>query len=154
MNYASQDSSEGTVMQLARPRRRRWVSLLLALVILICGIAIGAAGTIHVLHRHLQYAIHHPEGVPAHLASRLRSNLDLSAEQTSRVEGIVRVRQEQIQQIRLRFQPEFEAQLDGIEKDIAGVLTARQAAQWHDWVAEKRRLWLPPLPKTTAPSQP
>ena len=68
-------------------------------------------------------------------------------------EDILQARQAAIQKIRLRFRPEFETELDGIRQDISGILNPQQAAKWQAWLDEKRRIWLPALPKAaTQPS--
>ena len=147
-------SSDDSASVLAPARRCRWGSFLLALVILLCGVAIGAGATVLLMIKHVQQVIHHPEIFPAHLASRLQSKLDLSDQQTAQVEGILRSRQAAIQKIRVRFQPEFKADLDGLEKDIAGVLNPEQAEEWRKWVQEKRRTGLPEMTKAGPAPQP
>lgn len=83
----------------------------------------------------------------------MQRRLDLSDEQAEQVERIIRLRQVEIRKIRAEFQPKFEEQLDRISDEVAGVLTSGQATEWRQLLAEKRRLWLPPLPASaSAPS--
>jgi hypothetical protein len=150
MNSSHENAPENRSENLSPPRQRRWRSILhsclLSMVLLVCGAGIGAGLTLVIVVRHAKYAIHHPEIFPSHAAARLRHLLDLSDQQTAQVESILRERQKAIQKIHQRVRPEFEAQLAGIEKDIAAVLKPDQAKEWRAWMEEKRRTWLPPAP--------
>jgi hypothetical protein len=107
---------------------------------------IGSGVTALVIVRGVQHRLHHPEEFPAHAAARLRRALQLSDSQSSAVETILRKRQAAIQDIRRGFQPKLEAEIDGLQKDIAAVLNPDQAAKWSTWLDEKRRTWLPAVP--------
>ena len=135
--------------QLAPPRVCRWRSrlhsILLAIVLLVCGAGIGAGLTLLFMVKHVQYVIHHPDVFATHATSRLRSKLDLSDEQTAKVESIFRARQEAIMKIHRQNRPLVDAELDGVEKDVAAVLNAKQAEEWRAWFEDKRRTWLPAL---------
>ncbi|MBI4579270.1 MAG: hypothetical protein HY718_06180 [Planctomycetes bacterium] len=129
-----------------RPRRRVLRTVLLSVVLLISGAAIGAGVTMLVLVRGVQFGIRHPELFPARATHRLRSFLDLTDEQARRVEAILTERQQQIQVIRREAQPRLEAQIEQIRDEIAAVLTPQQSGKWTRWLDDRRRVWLPPLP--------
>jgi hypothetical protein len=127
-------------------------SLVLAIVLLLCGGGIGVGLTLLVVVKHVQYAIHHPEGLPHHVTGRLRSLLDLSDQQAGQVEDILRTRMTALQEIHRRNRPYVRAELDGLENDVAAVLDVKQAEHWRDWFKEKRHNWLPAV--EPAASQP
>ena len=129
-----------------RPRRRRWVSVLLGLILFLSGGLIGSGLTARAIIRGAQHRLHHPEEFPARATARLRRSLDLSDAQAAAVESVLRTRQAAIQEIRRDFQPKIEAEIDKLGTDVAGVLTPDQAARWKAALDEKRRVWIPPVP--------
>ena len=136
-------SSTNTAM---RPRRRRWVSILLSLGLLISGMVIGSGATLIVVHRVVQHRMRHPEELPGRAVARLRRPLNLSDEQATQIRSIVRQRLTKLQSMRHQWQPQLEAELDGLEKDVAAVLKPDQVEKWYRIAHERRRQWLPPLP--------
>ncbi len=131
----------------ARPRRRRWLSLMLAIVIFTSGFVAGGGITLVTLRNTLLYWVHHPEEFPPRAAARLRSKLDLTGEQTRRVEAILRRRQAVLQTIRREVQPRVIAELDLVEQEIAEVLTPEQRERWHARFTELRETWTPAIPQ-------
>jgi transposase len=104
------------------------------------------------VRKGLMDAIHHPETMPKKAAQRLRRPLQLSDEQTRRIEQILRDRQQTLQQIRTRVQPEVDAELDIIDREISQVLDEAQRAKWQKLFQQLRSTWLPPPPASTAPA--
>ena len=132
---------------LPRPRpRRRWLTALVGVGIFLCGAAIGSGVTLLVLRDALMGFLRHPEKIPARITSRLRGKLDLTDEQTTRVESILEKRQVALQELRREVQPRIEAHLDAIRAEIEAVLTKEQAERWREQFDRLRRTWLPPLP--------
>lgn len=127
-------------------RRRRWLRVLLWLIVFGSGFVAGTGMTLIGVRKGLLEAVHHPETMPKKVAQRLRRPLQLSDEQTRRVEEIIRDRQQSLQQIRIRVQPEVEAELDVIDREISQVLDDNQRAQWQKLFQQLRSTWLPPLP--------
>ena len=128
-----------------RPRRR-WIRVVLWLVIFGSGLFAGTGLTLIAVRQGALHAIHHPEEMPANLAKRLRRPLRLTDEQTEQVRQILSGRQKALEEIRGRYQPENEQQLDLIEAEIADVLDDQQREIWHRIFDNKRRIWIPPLP--------
>jgi hypothetical protein len=131
----------------APPRRRRWLSLLLTLVVFVSGLILGGGAVGISIRNQLLSAIHHPERQPAVIAARLRRSLRLSPEQTQQVEQILTARQAALDSIRREVQPRVVGELDLVEGQIAEVLDSRQREQWHHSFRQLRESWLPPLPQ-------
>lgn len=125
-----------------RPRRRR-LRWLLWLIVFGSGFVIGAGMTLIGVRRGMLEAIHHPETMPKKVAQRLRRPLQLREDQVHRIEQIVRDRQQALEQIRIRVQPEVEAELDVIDREIAQVLDESQRVKWQKLFDQLRRTWLP-----------
>jgi hypothetical protein len=148
MNAASPHASatQTPVTNLPRPPHRRWVRLLLALVVFLSGVGVGVGGALIVVRNRVLHAIHHPDEMPALLAVRLRLRLRLSDEQVQRVEAIFTQRQRALQDIRRRVQPDVEAELERVEQQVAAVLDEQQRQAWQRHFQQLRDTWLPALP--------
>ena len=125
-----------------RPRRR-WLRWLLWLTVFGSGFVAGTGLTLIGVRQGMLNAIHHPETMPKNAAQRLRRPLQLSEDQVQRIEQIVRDRQQSLQQIRIRVQPEVEAELDVIDREIAQVLNETQRVKWQTLFHQLRTTWLP-----------
>jgi uncharacterized membrane protein len=131
--------------QLPPPERRRrsWLTLLLALVVFVAGMASGAALAVHYAVGRLQFAIHHPEAAPARIAATIERRLRLDDAQTAKVEQILARRQIEIAAIRRKFQPEIVEQLDSVRDEVATVLDEPQRAKWTTLFDQFQQRWLP-----------
>jgi hypothetical protein len=135
------------------PRRRRWVSVLLALVIFFCGLAIGVGGTLVTVVHQMIHQIQHPEEAPPRMAARLGKLLKLAPDQQAQVEEILRARQLALQQIRREAQPRVEKELGLVERQIAAVLDDQQRELWHSTCERLRATWVPPMPDAPAKAE-
>ena len=126
--------------------RRRWLTLLLALVIFVAGMASGAALTVHFAVSRLQFAIHHPEAAPPRIAAAIQRRLDLDDAQSAEVEKIIAKHQLEIAAIRRKFQPEIIEQLDSVLDEVAAVLQEPQREKWTTLFDQFQERWLPPMP--------
>jgi hypothetical protein len=127
-------------------RRRRWLRVVLWLVIFGSGLLVGTGLTLIAVRRGVLQAIHHPEQMPTNVSRRLQRTLDLDNQQTTQIREILRRRQVDLEEIRVRYQPEIEAQLDLIRAEIGQVLDDQQRETWYQIFDNKRRIWIPPLP--------
>jgi hypothetical protein len=143
---SDEHSIPSSPVKLPTPRRKRWRGVLLGVVILVCGIVIGAGGTVIVVHRALSHAIHHPEEASERASQRLRRKLDLTEEQTARVKSIIAARQQKIQALRRQWQPLVEDELLGLREDVAAVLEPEKAKRWRERFNGLRDRWIPRLP--------
>ena len=118
----------------ALPRAgRRWLrTILLGIVILLCGMIIGGALTLHFRWPRLLLARHSWARMPEHIVERMRRELDLTAEQQTQIERILAKHHGAMESIRTEVEPRVEAQLDSMRREIDAVLTAEQAARWSE----------------------
>jgi hypothetical protein len=143
----NQDTISKVSQQLPPPvGRRRWLTILLALVIFVAGVASGAALTVHYAVSRLQFAIHHPEVAPTRIATTLQRRLNLDNVQRADVEKIIAKHQVEIAAIRRKFQPEIIEQLDSVRDEVAGVLREPQREKWTKLFDQFQERWLPPMP--------
>jgi len=129
-----------------RPRRRLLVRLLLTAVIFLSGGVVGAGVALIAVRQGIIHGIHHPEEMPRRIAHQLRHKLDLTDEQTHKVERILQQRQAVLQEIRGRYQPEVEHELDRLQQEVDEVLDANQRARWNITIENMRSTWIPKLP--------
>jgi len=118
--------------------------------IFLSGLLVGAGLTLMAVRQGVLYGIHHPEEMPVRVAARLRRPLSLSDQQADRVQAIIRERQSQLQEIRRRFQPEVEAELEQVYQQIREILDDQQRERWDQIYTRLRETWIPPLPKPAA----
>jgi hypothetical protein len=147
------EPSAAALNQLPAPAlapRRRWVTVLAAVLIFAAGLASGVGLTVMVAVHRLQYAIHHPEQAPSRVAHVIKRRLGLNAEQETKIESIVAKRQAELLAIRQRFHPQIAEQLDELHQEIGELLTAPQRERWSTMFGEFRERWLPPAPPATA----
>jgi alkylated DNA repair dioxygenase AlkB len=126
--------------------RRRWRTILFALLVFIAGMATGGAVTIVSVVHHVREAIHHPERAPERVAKMLKHRLALNETQTAQVQEIARQRQAELESIRREAQPRVMSQLDLFRDQVSHVLDDKQKVRWQ---AEYRQIlenWLPPMP--------
>jgi cell division protein FtsB len=128
------------------PRRRRWLSLLLAVVIFVAGLVCGAGFTVIVVVKRIQNAIHNPQIAATQISAAIDRRLDLNDSQREQVERIVARRQQNLVAIRRQVQPEVEAELNELRDEVAGVLDESQQQEWQTLFDRFRSRWLPKLP--------
>ncbi len=115
-------------------RRRRWVSVLLVLVIFVAGMIAGGAGTIKVLQNRTLWRLRHPSEAAALDAAKLRGELKLNDDQTRQVERIIAQRQE-----RLVRALSYEIRL--LETQVAEILNEEQKRIWREKLDRFRQNW-------------
>ena len=136
-----QDSPKAAAGPL-RPRRRRvWPMVLLSVVILLSGMAIGSGITLLWIQRIVLNRFRHPERVPAEMTARLRYRLRLTDEQAKQVEQILRDRQQRLRAIFREIRPRAQAEWERMRAEVAEVLTPEQAKKWNDYFSAVRRRW-------------
>jgi hypothetical protein len=129
----------------AKPRRR-WLSVLLGILIFGGGFATGVGVTIVTAVHRLHYAIRHPEEAPARVASTLKRKLSLDEAQTSKVESVVAKHLQVLIAIHNEFLPKVMEQLRQIRDEIGESLDETQREHWYRMFDEMRDRWLPAMP--------
>ena len=72
-----------------RPRRFRWVTAVLMLIIFTAGLVTGAGLAVAVIVKRVQFAIHHPQKTARRISGALARNLRLNAKQAQQVNDVV-----------------------------------------------------------------
>lgn len=116
-----------------------WRQLVLGLVILLCGIAIGAGGALILGREALVHTIRGRDPNPHELTGRMGERLNLTAEQRKRVEAIVSERMGAVREIREESRPRIGEQMQLMQKEVAEVLSDEQKAEWRRWFREVQR---------------
>ena len=106
-----------------RARPAPWRQVALGLAILLCGMVMGAAGTMVVTRRALRHGIQAPDKTARSLTQRMNAQLNLSPEQQKQVAEIVCRHLKQLRATR-------KEQLRLMRDEVAGVLSPEQAALW------------------------
>jgi hypothetical protein len=133
-------------LPVVRKPRRRWLSVLLGVLIFGGGFATGVGFTIVTAVHRLQYTIHHPEEAPARVAAMLKRKLGLDEAQAAKVESAVAKHQAALAAIRREFQPQVMEQLRQIRDEIGECLNPKQREHWYKMFDDVRDRWLPALP--------
>lgn len=128
------------------PRRRRWLSVVLALVIFAAGFVCGTGLTVIVVVNRIHNAIHNPQVAATQVSAAIDRRLGLNDSQREKVEAIVARRQQNLAAIRRQVQPEVEAELNELRDEVAGVLDESQQKEWQTLFDRFRTRWLPKLP--------
>lgn len=128
-------------------------SVLLGLLILVTGIAVGAGSTALIIHRIVLNTVKHPELIPDKITERIKSKLDLTEDQAREINSIIKKRQKAIQAIRRHFQPKIEKELEETKEEIASRIPPDKAKQFRDRFEYLKRNWFPGLPTDAAESR-
>jgi len=126
------------------PRRsRRWLTVLLCVLIFLAGGVAGAgAMAVHTIRR-VKEAVHHPEVIPGRIVARLRRPLDLDQQQELQIQAILTRRQASLLEARAETLQRTGPVFAGIEDDIANVLRPDQLDEWHKLYKRFLKEWVP-----------
>lgn len=125
-----------------RRRPRRWLVVLTAVLLFVCGCATGAGGMSLLMKHRIQRAFK-SQGAFAERASMfLTRRLSLDKEQAE----AVRVRFEQQHKRIQQRQLEIRSSMQQFEADVAAILKPDQQAQWKEHCAKMRKMLLPLIP--------
>jgi len=147
MTAFKQNQAETGGSKTVRPRPRRlWIRLVLYVVIFLSGGVVGVGGALFVIRARVLHAVHHPDEMPKLIAKRLQGVLALDDEQTQKIGVVLQERQSALQEIRSRYQPEVEAELEKVDEQISEILDKDQRAEWRERFQVLRETWVPPIP--------
>jgi len=137
------DSSDIASVPGATRPRRTWLTVLLCTLIFLGGGVVGAGITIMQVGRQAKDAIQHPDLLPERVAHRLKGRLDLTDDQTRRVEQIVRRRYARILKARDDLLQNVGPEIDAIEREIIPLLAPEQTRRFKERFDTFRDDWLP-----------
>jgi len=141
------DDEAGTpIPSPAKPRRRRLMQILLSLVILSCGIAIGSAVTLNVVWKRFVDGFQRPEEISGRVVGRMNRYLELTDEQETQLEQIFKEHEKTIRDIRMEYQPLIRNEIESLEEKVKTVLTPDQAAKWEERFRGMKEMWMGPRP--------
>ncbi len=147
MNETDKETPPEQNLLPAAPASRRWVTLLLCLLIFGSGCIVGIGGAVLFIRNQLMRAVHNPQEAPARVAVILKRRLDLDEDQRAKIETILRERQQSLMAIRADSQPRVEEQLDLVQAQIAELLDEPRRIKFLKRMKHFRESWTPRLPK-------
>lgn len=112
------------------PKRRRWKLALWGLVILLCGMVIGAGITLHAGSFMILHVIGRDSKMAEHITKRIDRDLDLTDEQRSQVSKIVSHRVFEFKSILIEDYPRIKEQFELMHTEVALLLTEKQKLKW------------------------
>jgi hypothetical protein len=133
----------------AKPRRGRLWTILLALIIFICGVLVGGGLSFRIVTAGYKRAFQEPDFLAEKITRRMERRLDLDSDQFKQVRGIILEQQEAFQSLHKEFRVRLDSQIEKTRKELAKVLTQEQMKKWEKTFARIQRFWLPPLPGET-----
>lgn len=111
---------------------------LLGCAILGSGMIIGAALAYGLLSGQRQADAVPGDHSPARLVERIRGDLHLTDDQAKAVLDIFTLHHARMETIRMKVQPEVEAEMDAARKEVDAVLTPEQRPAWNKRCQEMR----------------
>jgi len=134
-------------------RRKTVRQILLAVVIFVSGIVIGAGGMV----LFFQYRVFRPPAQPKKMAAEvtrdIQGRLGLSDIQAGQVEAIFAKEFQTMDSIRNEFEAQIDAQRESLITEMEMVLTPEQFAQWRDEFQSRRRRMRGPFPPGPPPGE-
>lgn len=130
------------------PRRRRWITIVLMLVIFAAGLAIGAGSMVLYTDYTSRYYRLNPDRMPERMLERLSKELNLSSEQVRQARPMVQEWWKGWQKARWQTYPIFKPELDRIDQNMQTILDERQKQVWQGYFGSIRRRYVPPASAT------
>ncbi len=122
-------------------KRRRLRAVLLGILILVCGMALGAGVTLIYVKKVVE-SMHTPGDPSKRITKRLERKLDLSPEQAEQVGRILRERERAVRQIFRDVRPRLKEQFALTRDQVAEALTQEQKEKWLKRIDRMERRWI------------
>ncbi|MBW8016281.1 MAG: hypothetical protein FVQ82_08850 [Planctomycetes bacterium] len=116
-------------LAIRRPKNLRMV--LLSLVILTAGIVIGSATTTLFIQKNSRKPGDYRPG--GRMILRLKKRLDLSDDQSEKIEPIIKTFMDKHRIIKEKARPQVEALVSEMKEGISALLTEDQKEKWQEW---------------------
>jgi hypothetical protein len=114
------------------PRRHRGMFMGLLAAVFVSGGVVGGGLGMMVTQQKFSDCLRHPERMPERMMTKFRGELELTDEQTAKIDEIVRRRHENFEAIRAEVRPRFDAEFTAMSDEINLVLTEDQQAKWKE----------------------
>ncbi len=132
-----------------------WKSALaLSLVAFVCGVTVGAAGSLHYVANKFPPFREQPERMPGRIASHLRGQLNLDAAQTEEVRRVFDRGLIKLREVRKGVQPQLDTVAGETFDEVNAVLEPRQREKWRVWFEMMRLRFTPPEFRQDPPDSP
>lgn len=111
-------------------RTHRWRMAVSGLVILVAGITLGAAGTMLVVKPTERRPPLNPRMAAEFTSRRMQDELELTPEQASQIDAILREHFEKLEKLREAARPKINEVFEAMKTAIDAVLTEQQRIDW------------------------
>jgi len=107
-------------------------------VILVAGGIIGGGITARVLHKGIMPRRPNPRSFSERMRERMKRDLGLTTKQAKQIERITKTRMAAVRAIQKKIEPQVDAEIEQMQKEIGDVLNEEQKPKWEDRV---KRFW-------------
>lgn len=139
--------------------RRPWLhSLVLGIVILLCGVVIGSVTTAVYFHMQDDRG-HRKDRLPQNVAERMQNKYGLTDDQRQRLQTVFDEHIKKLSAIRTEVQPRMDAAQEALRQGVESILTPEEAKRWREEFESMRKPWHqrdgspPPPPPPGTPGQ-
>jgi len=126
-------------MPLVPRPRRRWISVLLVILVFLGGFVTGGGTVLRLIQVRVRETIAHPEREAARQVADLKKQLGLTPDQTRQIEALYTSRITSIVQ-------NGRGQIDLLNEEILRVLDEPQRLRWQKLRGQRTDPWLPKKP--------
>lgn len=116
-----------------------WLTLLMGAVLLVCGVVIGAGGTVLVVKNRMDQPGSAPEQFNRRLTERMTRDLDLTPEQSKQIRAVFDGHREEMKSIREGVDEQMNALRETMRDEVSEILSPEQLSQWESRVKEYDR---------------
>jgi len=120
-----------------------WRHVLLAVVIFVCGVLVGAGASVWVVHRGVMKVMGHGMPKSGVLIAHIDSQLDLTEDQEAQIEAIFEREFGVVREKRREISSELRLHFERIRDDVAEVLTDEQREVWLEEIGHAEKMFMP-----------
>ena len=107
-----------------------WLTLLMGAVLLVCGVVIGAGGTVLVVKNRMDQPGSAPEQFNRRLTERMTRDLDLTPEQSKQIRAVFDGHRDEMKSIREGVDEQMNVLRESMREEMSVILTPDQLSQW------------------------
>jgi|GEM_PF-3057285 len=128
-------------------RKHSMKQYFLGIVILLCGMVIGAGLMSFVLWNSLQKPMRLYDRMPDRIVEDMKTHIDLTEEQAEQIQEVFRRHLAVFDSVRQEVEPKINNEISLMENEIRDILTKEQQERWEDRYMKFRRRWFPGPPR-------